>query len=99
MLDNVLKMAWSWFTRNIKLPFDKEKLKEQSLDIAYNQGLTALISSLEQIVPEDKKQNLNHPMWQAVKQASQGDDVESFVAQAGDIVKNNEQLKNLTKMM
>lgn len=97
MIDKIINLAWGWFKSNIKLPFDQDKLKEQALDIAYNQGLTGLVSSLEQMVPNDKKANLNHPMWQGLKQASESGDAAQFVQQAGIALKNSGQADEIMK--
>jgi len=90
-------MAWSWFKSNIKLPFDQETLKNQAMDVAYNQGLPSLISSLENMVPEKYKQNLSHGMWLAVKQAAQSNDPAAFVQQAGTALQNSGQADAILK--
>lgn len=97
MMKTLIDLAWTWFGKNIKLPFNKEKLKEQSLDIAYNQGLPALVQSLEQMVPEDMKQNLNHGMWQAVKQAANSNNPGEFVKQAATALQNSGQVDEIMK--
>jgi hypothetical protein len=91
-------MAWAWFKSNIKLPFNIETLKSQSLDIAYNQGLPGVISSLEQMASQHGKGDaLKHPMWGAVKQFAQGNDPETFVQQAGTALQNSGQADEIIK--
>jgi len=97
MLKTIVDLAWSWFTSNIKLPFNKDALKAEAFDVAYNQGLPALVKSLEDMVPQQYRQNLNHGMWQAVKQAAESNDPAAFVKQAGDALQNSGQADSILK--
>jgi hypothetical protein len=91
MISTIANLAWSWFKSNIKLPFNAEQLKTQAFEVACNQGLPALVSSLESIVPENLKPNLDHGIWQAVKKASQCNNPSEFVQQAGTVLQNSGQ--------
>ena len=97
MIKTIAELAWSWFKSNIKLPFNQEKLKEQAVEIAYNQGLSALVTSLEKMVPDQYRQNLSHPMWLAVKESAQSNDPAGFVQQASIAMKNSGQADSIMK--
>ena len=97
ILTTILNLAWSWFGSNIKLPFGQEQIKKEALDIAYNQGLPALVNSLENMVPQQYQQNLNHPMWKALKQAANTNDSTQFVEQASSALTNSGQADAILK--
>jgi len=89
MIKTVLNLAWAWFKSNIKLPFNQDQLRDQALNIAYNQGLPALINSLESKVDPRDRDKLDHPMWQALKQAASSNDPSTFVQQAASALENS----------
>jgi hypothetical protein len=99
MIKTILDLIWSWFKKNIKLPFDMDTLKSQGLDVAYNQGLPALMSTLEEKVPAEHRDKLNHPMWQAAKTAVDtcGGDPEKFVQHATTALQNSGQMDEIIK--
>ena len=89
IIKTIVELAWAWIKANIKLPFNQEMLKKQAMEVAFNQGLPALVTSLEKQVPEQYRENLNHRMWQAVKQATQSNDPEQFVEQVSTALQNS----------
>lgn len=99
LLKLIVNGAWEWFKGNIKLPFGLSELKDQSMDVAFNQGLPALIRSLESAVPAKDRHKLNHGMWQAVKQAAQSNDANSFLSQASTALQNSGQADEILKVV
>lgn|GEM_PF-5229890 len=80
------------------MPFNKNELKNQAIDIACNQGLPALIGDLEKMANKaGKGENLNHPMWKALKQAAQSNDPQTLIDQATTSLKNSGQAEEILK--
>jgi len=99
MIEKIINMAWRWFSSNIQLPFDKNTIKNQLLDIGANQGLPAVVESLENMVPLEMKSRLNHSMWQTMKQVAECDNSTDFVNQASTMLQNSGQADEIINFM
>lgn len=99
-METIVNLALAWIKKNIKLPFNLDTVKEQAVNIGFNQGLPAVVESFESMVPEHLKDRLNHRMWQTTKDVvNQIDpkDAEGFVEKASQALHNSGQTDELLK--